>query len=287
MSLARIAVSERDRRFIIGRSGGCCNKCRTQVFVENEFTEQARLGDDAHIWAYSDDGPRGNETGAPANRNDRSNLILLCKNCHAEVDQQPKKFTPQVLSDLRDGHYKWVEDTLGSAPVHKPRFNYLIYLNLPRLDMYAVAHSMSLPAVGTLAGNSFADLGFAAGRVMAAYTQIVNIEDLYAQAVGADDDISGLTIGQFCFVESLRFRTVNIDRHQNTERAWESEESVIYRKFGDWKLICLIDPRWITTSTGGVILRSGAAQLSGVIRISRVDAGSGKIYASPLFLAQP
>lgn len=145
MALARAALSEADRRFVIGRSGGCCNRCKRQVFRENEFAEKARIGDDAHICAYSKDGPRGSAPDAPADRNARENIILLCKNCHAEVDQQPMKFTPTVLTLMRDEHYEWLEMCLGQAPVQKPRFHYILYINVPRVDMYAVANSLPLP----------------------------------------------------------------------------------------------------------------------------------------------
>lgn len=106
VALVRSRISEKDRRFIIGRSAGCCNKCKMRVFVENEFGEQARLGDDAHVWAYSPDGPRGQDEGAPADPNDRRNIILLCKNCHTEVDSQPCKFTTDVLTAMRETHYQ-------------------------------------------------------------------------------------------------------------------------------------------------------------------------------------
>ena len=46
MALARAALSQSDRRHVIGRSGGCCNLCRIPVFLDNAFGEKARIGDD-------------------------------------------------------------------------------------------------------------------------------------------------------------------------------------------------------------------------------------------------
>jgi hypothetical protein len=286
MVLARAALSEPDRRFIIGRSGGCCNKCRRQVFRENEFAERARIGDDAHIWAYSEEGPRGSAPGAPADRNARENIILLCKNCHAEVDQQPMKFTAMVLTAMREEHYGWVEKCLGHAPILKPRFHYTLYINVPRVDMYAVANSLPLPRLDFGTAQCFRDLGFAAGQVMAGYTHILNSEEMYARQVWEKDDISRLETGQYCFIEPANFRTVAIGKGGDLQTAWASNKSIIYRRFADWTLICLIDPRWITTSTAGSTLRSGQAQLCGVVRINRIDAEAHRVFASPLFLAQ-
>jgi hypothetical protein len=287
MALARATLSEPDRRFIVARSAGCCNKCRRQVFVDNEFGEKARLGDDAHIWAYSADGPRGGFPGAPANRNERENIILLCKTCHAEVDQQPKKFTPVVLGEMRELHYAWVQACLGGVLFDKPRFHYILYLNVPRVDMYAVSNSIALRPFEFGKAKRFRDLGFEAGRVMATYTHVLNSEGMYARPIKTDSDISGLEVGQYCFVEPLNFRTVAISDGGDPRSAWSSDKSVVYARFSDWKLICQIDPKWITTSTAGSTLSSGQARLCGVIRINQINTEAMKVYASPLFLAQP
>jgi hypothetical protein len=287
MALARAAIPESDRRFIIGRSAGCCNKCRTQVFRDNEFGEKARIGDDAHIWAYSEDGPRGRAADAPADRNARENIILLCRNCHAEVDQQPQKFTAAVLTRMREDHYEWADWCRGQGQVEKPRFHYILYLNVPRMDMYAVANSIALQRFDFGTARCFRDLGLEAGQVMASYTHVLNLEDIYADQIGATDDISQLEVGRYCFIEPTIFRTVGIGKTSDPQSDWELDKSVIYRRFADWRLICLIDPRWITTSTAGATLRSGQARLCGVVRINRVDDEARKIYASPLFLAQP
>lgn len=285
--LARAKISEPDRRFLIARSGGRCNKCKTEIFIENEFFERARLGDDAHIWAYSDEGPRGRDREAPDDRNLVENLILLCKNCHSEVDQQPIKFSAQVLTDMREAHYAWVNSCLGVTQVAKPKFHYILYLNVPRTDMYAAANSVALPQLNLGVANRIRDLGFNAGRLMAAYTHVLNAEDLYARQLGRDDDLSSVTAGQYCFVEAMGFRTIAIDEDRDPHKAWKAGKSVVYRTFADWTLVCLIDPRWITTSTALVTFQSGRAQLCGVVHVSWIDEEARKVYASPLFLAQP
>lgn len=117
--------TEADRRHIIGRSGGCCNRCREPLFIEGEFGERARIGDDAHIIASSDIGPRGDESISPDSLANAGNLILLCKTCHSMVDQQPLEFPASQLLDIRDQHYEWVERSLGSRISKKPRFYYL------------------------------------------------------------------------------------------------------------------------------------------------------------------
>lgn len=286
MPLARSRVSERDRRFIIGKSGGRCNNCRIDLFVENKFSEQARIGDDAHIWAYSDGGPRGSAAMVPSDRNSPENLILLCKNCHALVDQQEKEFTADVLIRMRENHYGWVSSCLSQIPTIKPLFHYALYLNVPRIDVYAVINSILLPNFNLEGVERFLDLGMNAGRLMAAYTKIFNVEDLYAYPVSKHRPLVIPAIGQYIFLENTDFRTVSIDKEKNLIAAWAAERSVIYACVSDWKIVGFIDPRWITTWTALCSLRSGRVALSGVLHVSRIDPDARKIYASPLFLAQ-
>lgn len=287
MGLSRAPISEADRRFVIGRSGGCCNKCKAAVFVDNEFGEKARLGDDAHIWSYSAEGPRGTGNQTLGERNDRTNIILLCRNCHSLADQQPVKYDPSVLTKMREDHYAWVRQSLGTEAVIKPKLHYILYLNLPRVDMYAVANSIALPHTDLGAGKSFRDLGIGAGRVMASYTHVLNAEEMRAHSLGEGFDLSTLDEGTYCFVQPAEFRTVAIGKSADLQAAWASGKSIVYRKFGDWTLQCLIDPRWLTTSTAEVTLTSGRARLCGVIRINRIVPERCEIKASPLFLAHP
>lgn len=287
MKLSRAKIPESDRRFIIGRSAGCCNKCKIPVFVESEFAERARLGDDAHIWAFSETGPRGGADGAPVDRNARGNILLLCKNCHSEVDQKPIEFSPQALLSMRDAHYQWVETCLGQVTVEKPKFHYITYLNIPRVDMYAVASSIGVPHIELGSAKCFRDLGMAAGRIMAAYSRILSAEDMYAHGVEPNEDISSLCVGQYCFILPSFFRTVSVNESQNLPDAWASDKSVIYRWYKDWKLVAWIDPRWITTSTARCLFRSGQALVCGVVRVSRIEIEKRKVCVSPLFLAEP
>lgn len=159
MPNTRNRINESDRRHIIGRSGGRCNKCRREVFVSNEFGETARLGDDAHIVGHSIAGPRGLSDASLLDRRSLPNLILLCKTCHSEVDQQPQKYTVEALNQMREDHYCWVESCLGTRIHKRPRFHYLSYINIPRVEMYAVVNSIAFPTLHFGGATSIRDLG--------------------------------------------------------------------------------------------------------------------------------
>jgi hypothetical protein len=187
---------------------------------------------------------------------------------------------------MREVHYAWIDSRLGEEYVIKPKFHYILYLNVPRVDMYAVTNSIPLPRVDFGTAQNFHDLGFGAGQVMASYTEILNNENILAHRVKKQDCISRFEVGCFCFIDPIDFYTVAIDKQNDLQVAWASDKSIIYRSFADWKLICQIDPRWITTSTAFATLRSAHTQLCGLVRINRIDTEKHKVIASPLFLAQ-
>ncbi len=287
MTRNRKKISEADRRFIVGKSGGRCNKCRREVFVENEFGERARLGDDAHIVAFSDIGPRANPQVDDEDRASARNLILLCKTCHSEVDQQPKEYSRDKLAQIRDEHYAWVEESLGNSIIRRPKFHYLYYINIPRADMYAVVNSISLPNVRFEGATSIRKLGMDAGHLMAAYTNVINHEELYANELKRETELEELAIGSYWFSPASNFRSKKISEQIDLVSAWKKLESTIYRKFDGWKLFCLIDPRWITTATAYVTLTDGTLTALGLVHINSVDFENRIAIASPLFLGAP
>ncbi|RVD71987.1 hypothetical protein EN751_12435 [Mesorhizobium sp. M4A.F.Ca.ET.029.04.2.1] len=287
MRRTRAKISEADRRFVIGQSGGRCNKCRREVFVENELGEKARLGDDAHIVAFSNIGPRGTSSKSDPDRACAQNLILLCKTCHSEVDQQPKGYSVDRLLQMREDHYSWIESSLGAGPVQRPRFHYLSYINVPRADMYAVVNSIAKPTVSFGNATSIRDLGFQAGRFMASYTDVLNHEELYANELTDDTKIDEIRIGSYWFSGPSLFRSKKIRDQSDPTSAWKRLECVIYKNFGEWKLFWLIDPRWITTNTAYATLSGGILKVMGLVHIKQVDLRNQIAIASPLFLGAP
>lgn len=286
MAILRIDLSEPDRRHIIARSGGRCNKCRIPLFLENDFGEKARLGDDAHIVAASEDGPRG-ESGLNAkDRASSRNVLLLCKNCHAEADQQPKKYTVATLLRMRDDHYAWADQCMSGIIIKRPRFHYLSYINVPRADMYAAATSIMLPQLSFGSARSIRDMGIDAGRLMAGYVGVLNREDLYANEFIDETQLADLSVGSYWFSDEAVFRSKKVRDGDIADlpTAWRKQECVIYRQFKDWRLICMIDPRWMTTTTASVMLSSGILKTMALVHINSLDHEKRLAWASPIFL---
>jgi hypothetical protein len=57
-----------------------------------------------HIEAASRLGPRHNAQQSDEERDDYPNLIILCPNCHADIDKNPHKYTVDYLQSIKQQH---------------------------------------------------------------------------------------------------------------------------------------------------------------------------------------
>jgi hypothetical protein len=71
------------------------------------------VGENCHIVAESDNGPRADLTMPLDRRNSYANLILLCRIHHKVIDAQEQKYTVEVLRDMKTKHEAWVKQQLG------------------------------------------------------------------------------------------------------------------------------------------------------------------------------
>jgi len=96
-----------------GRAANRCSICRAELVVEATGQGgEAIVGDACHIVANSPDGPRGDSTLSEAERNDYSNLILLCKVHHKQIDDQLQEFSVERLHEIKAAHEQWVRESL-------------------------------------------------------------------------------------------------------------------------------------------------------------------------------
>lgn len=79
---------------------------------ETETDDESVIGDECHIVAREEDGPRGESILSKEQRDKYNNLILLCKIHHKIIDDQPGHYTVESLHELKGGHERWVKDSL-------------------------------------------------------------------------------------------------------------------------------------------------------------------------------
>lgn len=108
-----MAITEKTRKILWARSGNRCALCRRElVMPETRVDDAAVIGDECHIVSAKPNGPRNNKK-LPKDEYDKpSNLLLLCKIHHKQVDDQENTFTIERLTMLKTQHESWVRDSL-------------------------------------------------------------------------------------------------------------------------------------------------------------------------------
>lgn len=103
------------------RAGGRCefDGCNKAV-LENPLTlTMGNFGEKAHIVAFSDSGPRGQDGRRPNDINSLPNLMLLCPICHLEIDRHPERYPRAVLEKYKEEHEGRIALVTSSSPDRK------------------------------------------------------------------------------------------------------------------------------------------------------------------------
>ena len=119
--------------------------CNQPVWRNNLTLSDGNFGEVAHIIASSEDGPRGSEESADL-RIEFSNLMLLCQRCHKEIDDDPDRYTAELLHQWKQDHEKRIEiQTNYPEEIHKSTvvlFTVKIKDRIPRINPEAYLNAM-------------------------------------------------------------------------------------------------------------------------------------------------
>ena len=111
-----VSISIMTQKMLWGRAAGRCSKpdCRISLFEDETQTDNAALvGENCHIVAESDGGPRADPTMPINERDSYANLILFCRNHHKVIDGQEGEYTVERLHVMKAEHELWVRGQLG------------------------------------------------------------------------------------------------------------------------------------------------------------------------------
>lgn len=108
-----MAISDKTRKVLWGRSGSRCAVCHRELFIDATSADsEAVVGDECHIVSGRAQGPRY-DSALPVERlDDANNLILLCRVHHKMVDDQAETYTVEILRNLKANHEVWVTSKL-------------------------------------------------------------------------------------------------------------------------------------------------------------------------------
>lgn len=218
-------ITQSDKKKLYGLSAGQCNICKTN---NTEILEIA------HIVAHSPNGARGEYDFQRRDINSYDNLILLCSNCHTEVDKQPEKYSVEYLRNIKFNHEKEIKHKLSSQQNSDIKF-----LNL----FFQHGNLISIPYFTELLPNSvnidildFTDAHDELSKNYAIYPLkdvnlqkhldllIADFHSLWSWIAGATDgwshfsQVNGTAPIIYRLYDNLSYeRNMEIDEHINTE----------------------------------------------------------------------
>lgn len=106
----RLEPLDKTKRILWLESGGYCCKCMAPLITP----QRDYIGKIAHIEAASQGGPRFNPEQSNDDRRKENNLMLVCPNCHDEIDLAESTFSVDVLYEMKRKHIKKFEDLKNS-----------------------------------------------------------------------------------------------------------------------------------------------------------------------------
>jgi len=110
-----MSISLKTHKMLWGSFGNRCAfpSCKKILIEGQTDTDQESLiGEESHIVAKQLKGPRGKSSLTSSQRDNYENLLLLCKNHHKIIDDQPNKYTVEFLLHMKKEHLEWVNKNL-------------------------------------------------------------------------------------------------------------------------------------------------------------------------------
>ena len=110
-----MGISLKTHKMLWGRAANRCAfpECRRELVMDaSETDDESLIGEECHIVAREQNGPRGDSPLASESRDKYENLILLCNIHHKVIDDQPNTYSVQALKEMKASHEKWVRTSL-------------------------------------------------------------------------------------------------------------------------------------------------------------------------------
>ena len=93
-----MAISDKTRKVLWGRSANRCAICRQELVIEATLRDdESVVGEECHIVSAQTNGPRYDPALLRQPLDSYNNLILLCRVHHKMVDDQPETYTVEIL----------------------------------------------------------------------------------------------------------------------------------------------------------------------------------------------
>lgn len=100
------------------RAGGRCEfRGCNRLLLEHPLTlAQDNFSEVAHVVAFSEDGPRGDDAARPDDVHAIENLLFLCPQCHKLIDDSPDRYPRALLEQYKAEHESRIRFLTGLGP---------------------------------------------------------------------------------------------------------------------------------------------------------------------------
>jgi hypothetical protein len=110
-------ISDHVSNELWGRAAGRCQfrGCNQALWKSPVTQERLNIGERAHIYSFSERGPRGNKGLKAAALNQFENLLLVCQACHTTIDREKDggRYTVELIQSWKQAHQDRVELVTG------------------------------------------------------------------------------------------------------------------------------------------------------------------------------
>jgi 5-methylcytosine-specific restriction endonuclease McrA len=116
-------IRDATRCLLWGKAAGRCefSGCNRELWKSPVTQEQVNIAEAAHIYAFSSDGPRGNDGIDIEKLNEVANLMLACHDCHKTMDNdgEGERYSVELLQQWKAEHERRIEIVTGVDPKKK------------------------------------------------------------------------------------------------------------------------------------------------------------------------
>lgn len=125
------AIDNKIERLLWARAAGRCefDDCNEIIYRSTVTQEPVNVAEMAHIYSFSEKGPRGwwDFWGKAEDLNSAENLILVCRKCHKLIDEDKEglRYSAELLRQWKRRHEDRVEMVSGINP--SKRSHVLLY----------------------------------------------------------------------------------------------------------------------------------------------------------------
>lgn len=166
-------ITEKSYKIIWGQFSARCCLCRKEVIHQSEGGTTSLVGEVAHIVGERTNAARGKSSLPIKDRDDPDNLMLLCREHHKIIDDDPVTYTADVLHDKKNNHLEWIFNSLDRAKPWKSNLSQLTYINVPRLCEQAELNGFNVDLSKYREDQTLHSLGWELNHVMSSFQSVL------------------------------------------------------------------------------------------------------------------